>query len=82
MPEISTELLLFFALLETLRLKLDDPDKCRKHLVGRMRRLLGRPVPANVVPMATAFPTETQRAAQMALAGVCKMCGGCPMAEE
>lgn len=82
MPEISAELLLFLALLEALRLKLDDPDKCRKHLVGRMRRLLGRPVGANVAPISDAVPTEATRAAQLALKSVCKMCAGCPMADE
>lgn len=82
MPEITAELLILLALLETLRQKMDDPDKCRKHLVGRMRRLLGRPLPMNVSPIAVAEHSAPLTAAQRGLASVCKMCGGCPMAQE
>lgn len=82
MPELTAELLVLLALLEALRIKMDDPDKCRKHLVGRMRRLLGSPMPSNVSPIATSEHSEPLKRAQLGLASVCKVCGGCPMANE
>lgn len=88
MAEITPELLILLAFIEARRLQLDDPAKCRKHFVGRARRMLGRVLPENVMEIAAARSenaaqlTEAQRPAQLALAALCRKCGGCDMAQE
>lgn len=88
MPEVTPELLILLSFIEARRLQLNDPSKCRKHFVGRARRMLGRALPVNVLEIAAARSEDAaqiikaQRPAQLALAALCRRCGGCDMAEE
>lgn len=82
-PVITPELLITLAFVEAKRLKQNNAAWCRKYFVGKARRLLGRELPENVLPISSkAAYFEPQRDAQAALKAVCVRCGGCPMASE
>lgn len=70
---VTAELLIVLAFIEARRLKTDSPAWCRKHFVGKARRLLGRQLPENVLPISeeSAAYFEPQRDAQMALKSLC-----------
>lgn len=78
--ETTPEMLIQLAFIEARRLKQNDPVWCRKHFVGKARRLLERPLLTNVIPLGVEAVPQPQREAQAALANVCRVCGGCDMA--
>lgn len=82
-PNVTAELLIVLAFIEARRIKADNAEWCRKHFVGKARRLLGRALPENVLPMTTEAPYfEPQRDAQVALKSLCARCGGCALSKE
>lgn len=83
-PVITPELLIMLAFVEAKRLKQDNGPWCRRYFVGKARRLLGRELSGNVLPISpeAAAYIDPQRDAQLALKALCKKCGGCPLANE
>lgn len=82
-PRITPELLITLAFVEAKRLKQNNATWCRKHFVGKARKLLGRGVIDNVVPLTESEAHfQPQRDAQMALKALCVRCAGCEMAKE
>lgn len=84
-PKISAEMLVVLAFVEARRVTRDSPSWCRKNFVGKARRLLGREMPENVVPLSVIDGEAyfaPQRDAQAVLRALCVRCKGCEMAEE
>lgn len=82
--DLSASMIIVLAFVEAKRLKQGNPSWCRKYFVGKARRLLGRQLPENVVPLSQdAEPYfAPQRDAQLALKALCARCGGCPLSKE
>lgn len=80
LEDITPEMLIVLAFVEAKRLKQGNPSWCRKHFVGRARKILERPMLTNVIPIDSEAAPPPQKAAQAALANVCRACKGCDMA--